>query len=387
MSMTGLLGPYAMTRESSGTSWQPEATPMDGLHLMQDDWMMLHGMATAIYDDQAGARGGQQVFSTNMVMGMAQRPWGPGTFGARTMLTLEPATIGRKGYPLLLQTGETGDGRTPLIDRQHPHDLFMELAASYSLPMSADSSTFVYVGLPGEPALGPPTFMHRFSGLDNPEAPVTHHWLDSTHVTFGVATVGAGWDRVKIEGSVFNGHEPDQRRWNIEEPRFNSFAGRISYNPTEQWALQVSAGHLDSPEQLEPGVDTDRTTASAIYHQRGQAYDWQTTLAWGQNDHRPGRTLGAWLLESAVIIHQTHTLFARAETVQKDNLFPEGDPQHGRMFRVNKISAGYIYDFPAWHHVQCGIGGLGSVALLPSRLDAAYDETPVSFLVFARAKL
>src|SRR5262249_14655324 len=151
------------------------------------------------------------------------RPLGSGTIGFRAMLSLEPATIGRTGYPLLLQTGETANGRTPLIDRQHPHDLFMELATSYSAPVGPGTG-FLYFGLPSEPALGPPTYMHRASGYDDPAAPITHHWLDSTHVTMGVATGGWTWRDVKVEGSIFTGREPDQHRWDIEEPRFDSYA-------------------------------------------------------------------------------------------------------------------------------------------------------------------
>src|SRR6185437_5201081 len=148
-SMHGMYGSYAMTREASGTAWQPEATPMEGLHMMPGDWMvMLHGFAFGIYDDQGGHRGDRQFFGPNMVMGMAEHPLGPGTLGLRTMLSLEPATIGKEGYPELLQTGETADGQTPLIDRQHPHDLFMELAASYSVPVGEQSSAFAYFGYP-----------------------------------------------------------------------------------------------------------------------------------------------------------------------------------------------------------------------------------------------
>src|SRR5206468_6723046 len=141
--------------------------------------------------------------------------------GIRTMLSLDPS-IGKSGYPLLFETGETANGRDPLIDRQHPHDLFMELAASYSRNLGPDSSAFVYVGLPGEPALGPPTFMHRLSGMDNPDAPLNHHWMDSTHITFGVATLGYVWKDFKIDASAFNGREPDQNRWNIETRQLDS---------------------------------------------------------------------------------------------------------------------------------------------------------------------
>lgn len=387
-SMHGMLGAYPMTREASGTSWQPEAAPHEGLHLMQGDWMfMAHGFANVIYDNQGGGRGDRNVFSSNMLMLMVQRPLGLGTVGARSMLSLEPITIGRKGYPLLLQTGETADGTTPLIDRQHPHDLFMELAGTYSLPIMSESSVFAYVGMPGEPALGPPTFMHRFSGVDNPEAPITHHWLDSTHITFGVATLGYIDKRVKLEGSIFTGREPDQSRWDFQTPRFDSYAARLSWNPTKSWAFQGSYGVIDSPEQLEPQMDVQRGTVSVTHHHAWDQHNWQTTIAWGVNMNSPGHTLHGFLLESALNFHKMHTVFGRAETVAKDELFPGDDPLHGKTFHVTKISFGYIYDLPEWQHMQWGIGGLGSLYVLPDRIEEAYDHAPLSFMLFARVKL
>ncbi|MBI2103996.1 MAG: hypothetical protein HYT90_00240 [Candidatus Omnitrophica bacterium] len=386
--LRALLGRYPRTREASGTSWQPDATPHEGVHAMSGEWMLMaHGFANAVYDNQGGGRGDRKVFSSNMLMLMADRPLGQGTLGARGMWSLEPLTIGRKGYPLLLQTGETADGKTPLIDRQHPHDLFMELAATYSLPVGAEGSWFGYVGLPGEPALGPPAFMHRFSGIDNPEAPLTHHWLDSTHISFGVGTLGYIWKRVKLEGSVFTGREPDEDRWDIEAPRFDSSAARVSYNPTPAWALQASYGHLDSPEQLEPEVDTDRFTGSASYHWTREGRHWQTTAAWGRNRSDPGRDLDGFLVETLLNVRKMHTLFGRIESVEKNELFPEGDPLHGKPFMVHKASAGYLYDFPERSAVQWGIGGLGSLHFLPDRVESAYDDTPFSFMIFVRAKL
>ena len=381
-------GEYPMNREASGTSWQPEATPMGGIHIMKNDWLfMVHGFANIIYDRQGGGRGDDDVFSSNMLMIMGNRRLGPSILGVRTMLTLEPATISRNGYPELLQTGETADGKTPLIDHQHPHDLFMELALSYSLPLGHDASAFAYFGLPGEPALGPPTFMHRFSGMDIPEAPITHHWLDSTHVTYGVATLGVIWKQFKLDGSIFTGREPDEHRWDIERPRFDSQSIRLSWNPTAEWAFQVSYGNLNSPEQLEPEVDTRRTTASVSYHHAWDETQWQTTFAWGRNQNRPGNTLDAFLLESALVYRDAHTLFIRGERVDKDELFPTGDPQEGQIFTVNKLSLGYIYDFTKVHHIAFGIGGLGSAYYLPGNLRAAYGNTPLSFMVFVRAKL
>jgi len=361
---------------------------MGGLHIMKGDWMiMLHGFAGGVYNSQNGHRGDRKFFSPNMLMGMADHPLGPGTFGLRTMLSLEPATIGTTGYPELLQTGETADGKTPLIDRQHPHDLFMELAATYSVPIREESSAFAYFGFPGEPALGPATFMHRFSGMDIPEAPITHHWLDSTHVTFGVATVGYTWKQFKIDGSVFTGREPDERRWNFDSPRFDSFAGRLTYNPTKNWSMQASYGNIHSPEELDPDVNQQRVTASVTYQVARGDVDWGTTLAWGQDFNQPGNSLYALLLESTVIFHQTHTIFGRIENVEKDELFPPGDPRDGQVFNVGKISAGYIYDFRPWHRVTLGVGGLGSVYVLPGSLTATYGDTPTAFMFFVRAKL
>jgi hypothetical protein len=388
MTMQGMLGPYAMSREASGTSWQPEAAAHLGRHIMHGDWMwMLHADGILAYDEQGGHRGDRKVFASNMLMLMGTRPAGPGRFGLRSMLSLEPITIGKKGYPLLLQTGETADGRTPLIDRQHAHDLFMELALTYALPIGSTSSAFAYVGLPGEPALGPPAFMHRFSALENPEAPISHHWLDSTHISFGVTTLGFVHGRSKLEASAFKGREPDEKRFNIESPKLDSYAFRVSHNPTENWALQASFGHLHSPEQLEPDHDTDRLTASAIYDRSWNSNEWQTTLAWGQNRNDPGRRLDAWLLESALFLADAHTVFARLERVEKDELFQPGQPLADRSFAVGKLALGYTYDVLRLPRLRGGIGAAGTLSFVPKALEPAYGSTPRSGLIFVRVKL
>lgn len=349
--------------------------------------LMAHASAFGVYDYQSGARGDKKFFSPNMAMLMAEHPVGDGKFGVRTMFSLEPATIGRNGYPELLQTGETANGVTPLIDRQHPHDLFMELALTYSHPINENNSAFAYFGMPGEPALGPVTFMHRFSGMNNPESPITHHWLDSTHITFGVATLGYIWKNWKIDGSIFTGREPDENRWNFDEPLFDSYSARLSFNPTKAWSFQVSYGWIHSPEQLSPDVDVDRITASVTYDKAWGKNHWQTLFAWGENRNHPGKNLDGFLLESTVQFHNTHTVFGRAERVSKDELFPPGSPLDGQEFTVNKISLGYIYDFPKIQHIVFGIGGMGAVHILPGTLTSTYGDTPLSFLLFVRAKL
>ena len=386
------LGPYPITREGSGTSWQPDSTPHEGIHAAYGDWMIMsHALINGVYDRQGGPRGGDKTFAGGMLMGMAERPLGDGTLGFRAMLSPDPF-MGPSGYPLLFATGETADGRTPLVDRQHPHDLFMELAGSYSRNLSANSSVYVYAGLPGEPALGPSAFMHRTSGMDIPEAPISHHWLDSTHISYGVVTLGAVLDTWKIEGSAFRGREPDQYRFDIEPPGLDSFSARLSWNPIRELSLQVSWGRLHSPEQLAPNVDEDRLTASATYTQPfAENNVWSSTVAWGRKINNPGNTLDAFLVESEVIFKQTYTLFMRAERVAEDELFDLPTLQTidnpAPIFTVTKVTVGGIYDFPVADHLKLGLGGLVSKYGVPGDLKPVYGSDPLSYMLFFRLKL
>jgi hypothetical protein len=390
--MKAFLGPYPFTREASGTSWQPDTSPHQGIHSSYGDWsLMWHALINGVYDKQGGPRGGEKTFASGMIMGMAERQVGDGTFGLRAMLSPD-AFMGPSGYPLLFAAGETADGKTLLVDRQHPHDLFMELAASYSYDLSAKSSVFVYAGLPGEPALGPPTFMHRVSGMDNPEAPISHHWLDSTHITFGVVTVGTVVDTWKIEASAFRGREPDQYRFDIEAPSLDSVSARLSWNPLRELSMQVSWGRIHSPEQLQPNIDEDRITASAIYTQPfGNNNLWSSTFAWGRKIEHPGETFDAFLLESAAIFQQTYTLFMRAERIDAHELFsdmPGVAPALAQgAFPVGKLSLGGIYDFPVADHLKLGVGGLVSRYGIPGELKPFYGSDPTSYMVFVRLKV
>jgi mono/diheme cytochrome c family protein len=380
---SGLYGPYPLSREASGTAWQPDRAAHEGLHGMRGAWMYLvHGFATGVFDHQGGKRGDDDLFGASMLMGMASRPVGSGVLGFRAMISGDPVSIGKEGYPLLLQTGETADGREPLIDRQHPHDLWMELAASMSV-MASNRSAFVYLGMPGEPALGPPAFMHRWSGLAAPLAPVSHHWLDSTHITFGVATLGLVQGPIKLEGSLFTGREPDEKRFGWDTPQMDSRAVRVSYNPSAAWSLQASMGHLESPEQLHPDVDVDRTTASVMYSPRGSR---QVTLAWGRNHNRPGHSLDMFLVEAAASFGP-QTIFARAEAGKKDELFGEDDPRAVRVFRIGQASGGYIYEVATSTHTAIGIGGSAGISFVPDDLVPAYGDMPFSGTIFARARL
>lgn len=384
MIMTGALDAYPMTRDGSGTSWQPDQSIHEGTMTVLKGWTtMLHGIVNFVDDRQTGKRGGHDDFVNGMVMAMALHHLGSGTLELRTMLAPDPV-MGPRGYALLLQTGETADGRTPLVDRQHPHDLLMEASASVSQPFSKKGSFFVYAGLPGEPALGPPAFMHRESAMDSPEAPISHHWLDSTHVSFGVVTAGIVLDRLKIEFSRFNGREPDQHRWNIETGPLDSTAIRIAWNPNEALALQGSWGHLRDPEQLRPGVDQERITASLLYA-RQISPDWKlaATLAWGRRIEG-GRKSDAFLSEVS-LKRRRLAIFARGESVENSELSGLDD---GPAYRVGKLSLGAVRDLALAKHVSAGFGGLISLSFVPRALAPAYGtRNPLGRMLFARIKL
>lgn len=387
--MPAMLGPYSMMREASGTSWQPDSSPMYGAMTNAGDWSLMgQGYANLVYDHQGGPRGGDKTFSESMFMLMGNRQVGAnGRFGLRAMVSLD-ALMGRRGYPLLFATGETANGRDPLIDRQHPHDFLMELAASYAHDLGNGRSVYLYAGLPGEPALGPPTFMHRISGMDSPEAPIGHHWFDSTHITFGVVTAGFSTRTWKIEASAFKGREPDEDRWDMETPKLDSWAVRAFWNPTANVSLQASTGYIHSPEQLHPEDNERRTTASATYNlPLARGSNWATTVAWSLKDGHAHKLHGM-LAETALRLRNRHTLFARAEHVEEAELFEEG-PLAGDVIPVSKLSLGYAYELPlGTGPFRIALGGLASAYAYPDRLKPAYGGDGVkSAMLFARIRL
>jgi hypothetical protein len=388
--MTGAFGPYSINREASGTAWQPDTSDHSGLHVVSGDWtLMAHGVLNLVYDHQGGRRGDNKAFASGMLMGMARRPLGNGTLAFKAMVSPDPL-MGKRGYPLLLASGETADGEEHLVDRQHPHDFFMELSGSVSQHIGRNSSVFLYAGLPGEPAFGPPAFMHREAIMDSPEAPISHHWLDSTHISFGVLTAGVVLDRFKIEVSRFNGREPDQHRWNIETGPLDSTALRLSWSPTPELSLQGSWGHFEEPEQLEPGVDQRRWSASALYA-REVAPGWKLagTLAWGRKtiEHHGEMWRDDAYVAEASLKHGGWTVFSRGEVTENRELLDE-EEEHGEAFRVGKISLGAVRDFRIAEHFSIGAGGLVALNFVPDDLEPFYGKrNPKGVMGFVRLKL
>ncbi len=383
--MAGALGDYAMTREASGTSWRPDAAPHQMLMTSAGDWMLLgHATLDMVYTSQGGPRGDDKAFLAGMLMGVAQRRFDTGdVLQFRGAVSPDPF-MGKRGYPLLLAAGETADGIDTLVDRQHPHDFFMELSASYSHQLGNGQSVFLYGGLPGEPAFGPPAFMHRPAAEVNPEAPITHHWIDSTHITFGVLTAGYVNGGIKIEASRFRGREPDQDRYDIETGELDSTAVRLSWNPGPNWALQASWADVTSPEQLEPDVDVTKWSASALYTQAIGEGSLSLTGAFARRDNSENVTLDAWLSEAAWKPDPDWTIYARAEAVETDEL---GLIDHGPVEDVARVTLGVSRDFQLNETLTMVLGASATQNWTSDALAPLYDGDPTGVLGFVRFKV
>jgi len=402
-----------MQRMGSGTAWVPDATTMHASHTMLGAWeVMLHGVAFLQYDDQSTRRGDTQFGSVNWGMLMAGHDLAGGRLNLRGMVSAEPFTVGSRGYPLLLQSGEAYHGQS-LYDRQHPHDLFMEIAALYDHAIGDNLAVSLYAAPVGEPAIGPVAFPHRPSAANDPFAPIGHHWQDATHISFGVLTGGIYTRTVRLEGSIFNGREPDEIRTNFDYKghSLDSYAARLTVNPSGNWSLSGSYAYLKSPEQLHPEESLHRISASILYGRPfGASGDWASAFIYGANKHTGQTSLSNSLLaESNLTLDQRNTVFARAEFVQKG---PEdlpvsapmapaaslAQPTHASMivianpssptrYDVGELTLGYVREITAVRGGSLGLGAAGTINMIPSALKDTYGtRTPVGATVFLRLR-
>ena len=375
--------------EGSGTAWQPASVAAHEWMWMRGGWeLMAHGVVFVDYNQQGGPRGAGKAESVNWGMLMEQHKLGEGTIFFRQMFSAESLTSPHPGFPEIFQTGETYHGE-PLVDHQHPHNLFAELSALYTLPLTKNVSWELYGGPSAEPALGPVTYIHRASGAELPMAPLSHHLQDSTHTSFGVVTTGFTMDRVKLEASAFNGREPNEQRWSIQFAPLDSYSARAFIAPTANWTAEYSVGRLERPEAIEPGSQW-RQTASVEYNRpilghgatRG---NWTTSLIWGRvHKLASGANLNSYLLESTANFRERNYLFSRLELVDKDELFPAATVHPA--YRIGGYTFGGVRDLVESHAWQLGLGADVTFYSKPSALDAAYGNNPVSFQVFLRAR-
>ena len=382
--------------ESSGTALQPPAWPMPMVMSSVGQWhLMWMAQAFLVDTQQTGPLGDDKFYSTNWGMvGAIHRLWG-GDLMLRTMLSLEPATITDRRYPLLFQTGETAFGQ-PITNAQHPHNFFMELSVQYAHPLGERAFWDLYYAPVGDVALGPVAYPHRASAMEIPQATLGHHWQDSTHILTNVLTGGMSIRSLRFEASGFHGAEPGENRWTIPFGPMNSYSGRITFTPTPRWTAQVSAGRLSKPEALEPG-DQARTTASIEYIvPRPHGNWWATSLIWGRNYKTvPRYGSNAVLAETVVPFKEKNFVSGRYEWSQRDELFannPALAEQLARQtgspfFNVNAYTVGYTRDIGMFHDVETGIGGNLSLYVIPNAIKPYYGDNPAGFNVYLRIRL
>jgi Cu/Ag efflux protein CusF len=375
-----------LMRQGSGTSINPAAAPMHMAMTQYGDWMlMLHGLAFVNQVVQSGPRGDDKLFSTNWIMGMADRPLAGGHLMLRSMLSLEPLTVGKK-YPELFQTGETIGGR-PIIDAQHPHDFFMEVAAEYAHPLGDHTIGYIYAAPFGDPALGPVAYPHRSSASEIPQAALSHHVQDSTHIAGSVLTIGAQSGMFGYAVSGFHGREPDEKRWDIDTGKIDSWAARVTFDPTPNWTAQLSTGHLKHPEAAEPG-DVQRTTASVSFSRATALGQWDTSLIFGHNRKSEGQDGSSFLAESVLQFAGANYVSARAEIVDKDELFAGQNVPlaiSNGLFRVKALTIGYSRDVINTGSLAGAVGANVTGYSIPSAIKPYYGN-PHSFYVFLRVR-
>lgn len=379
----------------SGTSWQPSSGAMHMHYKVAGDWLlMFHYNLIAGLNRQGGPRGITKFDSQNWFMPMAYHKLGRGTLQLRGMFSAEPFTFPQGGSPLLFQTGETYKGQS-LIDKQHPHDLFMELSAQYTHPLGERGTWFTYFGYPGEPALGPVAFMHRMSASENSSATLSHHLQDSTHISFGVLTTGFTYRWLKLEGSVFNGREPDEKRYDFDAHKWNSRSARLWVMPNRNWAMQVSYGFLRSPEAQEPNADIRRATASVQYNRAFKRGNWASAFVWGRNHvSEPGETrnLNGYTVESTVNFLDKNYIYTRLELVDKDELLRPSDRallgimQDHPSFRIGAYTFGGVRDIWNMDKISFAVGSDLTFYSKPAALDPIYGQRPVSWKLFFRIR-
>jgi hypothetical protein len=377
----------------SGTSAEPISTPVPMLMTRKNRWMlMFHANLFVLDEQQSTVRGADRFFSTNWFMGMAQRKVGRGVFTTRAMLSLEPATVTNRRYPLLFQQGETAFG-VPIADGQHPHDFVMELAALYDLKLSDKSLLSLYFAPVGDPAIGPTAYPHRASAGENPVATLGHHQEDSTHVADDVVTLGFTYRIARIEASGFHGREPDEFRWNIDQGKIDSWSARVTIEPGKNWSGQYSYARINSPEALFPSEDQERMTASAMYNRPFRKGNWASTILWGRTRSLEDNSVfDSFLFESTMRFGDRNYVWTRIENAERSNELILGENPLPPGFveepigRVQAYTFGYDRDVQLVPHLASALGAQVTTYGVPEPLRAIYGQHPAGVAIFIRLR-
>ena len=397
--------------------WHLHVPSNEGIIRKYKDWIFgVNAFASLVFDHQGGKRGKSDVYSENYLSLTAIKPFSQSVLVLNSRFSLEPFTIGKRGYPLLLQVGGTANNKTFLVDAQHPHDLFSELSMNYIIKLNEDSNFNIYLGLPGAPALGPTGIQVCNIDLAVPESPLLHEALYSTEISYGVVTAGYNWRNITLEGSIFNGRETDKNHFIIHKPKLDSFCGRLTTIFPYNLSAQISYGFLNSPEIVEPEINKKRLVVSLGWFKEFEDSYLQTMFGFAQNKHIPGNTTKGLIAEFLYNFKRNHSLFLRGELLETDELFHD---EHGhshnqdnfnhchkhdvnckrkngleidrelfdKIFNVGRISSGYLYKFPPMDHIRFGLGCSGNISIIPEKLKPIYGNHPLSYYIYAQFEL
>ena len=357
----GALGPYPLNRESSGTAWQPDSSGHSGLMGSGGEWTLMgHGVLNLVYDHQGGRRGDDKAFASGMLMGMARRPLGNGTLQLKAMVSPDPL-MGKSGYPLLLASGETANGE------DHLSTASTRMTSSWSCRRRCRRPS----GRRAVSSCTPGCRASRRSGrrrssreaiLESPEAPISTMARFDAHQLWrgdggrGVSTGSSLSLAGSTAASPTSTAGTSRPASSIRPPR-----GCRGTRPIR--CRCKAAGRFIEPEQLEPGVDQSRWSASALFA-RDIAPEWKLagTLAWGRKSVKHH---GEWLNDDAMSPRPRSStalddVRAWRDDRNRELVEGEGDEEHGTAHRVGKISAGAVRDFRLAKHLSLGVGGLAA---------------------------
>jgi hypothetical protein len=384
---------HILSHTSSGTSVEPISAQAPMLMTMKGSWtLMFHANVFVLDEQESGPRGGDKFFSTSWFMAMAQRNLGPGVFTTRVMLSLEPATVTERRYPLLFQQGETAFG-VPIADGQHPHDFIMELAAIYDLKLGEKSLLSFYFAPTGDPAIGPAAYAHRASASENPVGTLGHHQEDSTHIADDVVTVGFAHGIARVEASGFHGREPDEFRWDIDQGKIDSWSTRLTIEPSKNWSGQYSYARIASPEALFPGENQERMAASIMYNRPFHDGNWASTVLWGRTRSlRDNSIFNSYAFESTARFRVRNYAWTRIESAERSNeLILGSNPlppgfQEQPIGQVQAYTFGYDHEIAWVSHLESAIGAQFTTYGVPERLKPIYGVHPVGVALFLRLR-
>lgn len=353
---------------------------------------MLHGNAFLVQTLAEGPRGRSEFAVPNMIMGDVGSTVGERHYlNVNLMMTFEKWTFPKRGYPELLQIGEHDGEDQPYIDAQHPHSSpIMGLTLSDTIRIGEGKDHLrIFFAPRGQPTDGPIAFMHRPTGMVNPDAPLGHHvGQDVAHITSTVFGASLALGRTRVEASTFNGAEPESTKVDLPLGKLNSYSARLIYKFSQDWSAMVSAAQLKDPEPHDPDITKVERYSASLYGQHQMSSGWMfhnTTIFGLVNFYDRISALRSVLHE--FWLHQKdvpHNFWGRVEFVERApaQLGILGNANSLGPKWVTALTAGYTHDLRHFNFGTVGLGTSITKNFIPSEFENSYGGDPISGRIF-----